>query len=245
MALIKKYNGKPEVIANKSVIDHNQLANRDQYGAHSISAIRKLPEKLTQLKNKDIELDKNIETINETLKEHESNIKNNSDNISELNNKLDLDIEASKGISLKEVEDEQGSPTGKLNFTDYKGNEIEVQGGFLADEDTIQIKDNKIALKKVYTDSTTLIGNGSDEENKLSAKAIKDENGLVTVSRINNIQREIDAIEGTGGYLNPYDFETATPDEPKDDLSAEPKILSLLTQEALKQITSVDKPEEI
>ena len=57
MTLIKKYNDKPEVIANKSVIDHNQLTNREQYGAHPISAIRGLPEKLTKLKKRRKELE--------------------------------------------------------------------------------------------------------------------------------------------------------------------------------------------
>ena len=81
MSIIRKVNGKPQVIAEKSVIDHNQLANRDQYGAHSIASIRKLPEKLTALKQKDEEINQNIEQINARIATNTINIANNAEKI--------------------------------------------------------------------------------------------------------------------------------------------------------------------
>ena len=49
MALYKKIKGQDTKIADNSIVDHSQLTGRDAYGAHPISAIRKLPEKLTTI----------------------------------------------------------------------------------------------------------------------------------------------------------------------------------------------------
>lgn len=57
MAIYKKIDGKDRQIANNSIITHNQLEGRDVYGAHKISAIRGLPEKLTLLKNGKVDKD--------------------------------------------------------------------------------------------------------------------------------------------------------------------------------------------
>ena len=62
MAIIKVINGKKHVIAN-NIIKHNQLEDRTDYGCHPIRAIRDLPEKLTQLKDKDAELQAMIEGL--------------------------------------------------------------------------------------------------------------------------------------------------------------------------------------
>lgn len=57
MSIYKKIDGKDVKVAENNVIDHNQLSGRESYNAHPISAIRNLPEKLTNLKNvtKDIQ----------------------------------------------------------------------------------------------------------------------------------------------------------------------------------------------
>ena len=48
--IYKVISGKIKRVAGNQVLDHNELSNRDAYGAHPISAIRKLPEKLSELK---------------------------------------------------------------------------------------------------------------------------------------------------------------------------------------------------
>jgi len=50
MAIIRVINGKQELLANVSITSHEQLQGRDSYGCHPISAIRKLPEKLHDIK---------------------------------------------------------------------------------------------------------------------------------------------------------------------------------------------------
>lgn len=227
---------------------------------------------------------------------------------------LNADIQKAKRINLEQG---TGDYIGKLKFTPYEGDPTYVQGGYLPDNDTLQLVDNytKMALKKVYVDSDTLEGTGADSNNSLNAKAIKDENDVIitptnvtninlvenivnnkntgeliftdyaggnhtlrsgylpdeeTITLNNNqleaiaikdqvgtitpadirqdisdINQEISAIEGTGGYLIPYDFNTATPDLPLDDLTAQPPVYSELTQYALSQITNISDPVDI
>lgn len=143
MTLIKKYNDKPEVIANKSVIDHNQLANRNQFGAHSIDAIRGLPEKLTKLKNKDIELEEKIDK--------------QATDLSELTDKVN-EVE-SKASQIDMVENSDSTFT----FTNYNGDEKTIQSGFLPDDNTLELKDNKLTLKQIHADSS-LEGKGTQED---------------------------------------------------------------------------------
>ena len=306
MAIYKKINGTGTKLADNSIVDHSQLSGRDQYNAHPISAIRKLPEKLTELKDKSKENEQAIKDEHDRAVLREDTIEDNAQRISlvdnnngtltftnydnetntvkaghlvdnqtikEIDNNSTLevigvkgtfikdeesitktydaediydDIESAKGIKLEQVLDQQDNPTGELKFTDYTGNETTVQGGFLADEDTITINsNNKIALKKVYVDSDTLIGDGASSNTKLNAKAIKDNNGTITVIDINNMNQEIQSIQGRGGYLRPYDFQTARPDLPIDDLISDPPIYSALTQYALQEITNITDPIEI
>ena len=327
MAIYKKINNKDIKVAENSIIDHSQLTNRDGYNAHPISAIRNLPEKLTDLKNKSI---KNADDINKEIEDRvaaiqaeedariladeteteraiarEDAIEDNAQRISltdnnngtltftnydgetnnvraghlvdnttikEINDNSTLevigvkgtfvknnvsitktydaediydDIESAKGISLTAQVDASDNPTGKLLFKDYAGVTTEVQGGFLPDDDTIELKDNKLAIKQVYVDSDTLVGDGATSNTKLNAKAIKDVNGTITVSQINAMNQEIEAIEGRGGYLRPYDFQTTRPDLPVDDLTAQPPIYSLLTQYALQEIDNITDPVDI
>lgn len=146
MALIKKYNDKPEVIANKSVIDHNQLANREQYGAHPISAIRGLPEKLTKLKNKDEELEGKIETT--------------SSNLSKLTEKVD-EVES----NAKKIDIVENAEDGTFTFTNYGATDSKtIQSGYQPDEDTLTLNDSKkMTLKQVHTDNS-LEGKGTQED---------------------------------------------------------------------------------
>ena len=229
MSIIRKVNGKNEILAEKSIIDHSQLSNRDSYGAHSISSIRKLPEKLTALKNKDTQQDERIETL-ETFKSE------TQEAIQGINNDIDTIISKSENISLEE--DDQNP--GMLKFTDFNGDVNLVQGGFLPDGVTIVI---------------------NDTSKKLEAIAIKDENDVLTVSNIKqkyaefeadiaNIEEDIQDINeidntqndrifhlesvtsGVGGYLNSYDFGSATPTQDE------------LTQYAMQDI-GIDDPSQI
>lgn len=229
MAIYKKINNKDIKVAENSIIDHSQLTNRDGYNAHPISAIRNLPEKLTDLKNRSIENSEAIQQNSKAISDNADAIRSNTSSIDNLNTALNnvsdaLDREIikradddtaiqnkAKGISLTAQVDASDNPTGKLLFKDYDGVTTEVQGGFLPDDDTIELTNNKLALKKVYVDSDTIIGDGSSSVDKLNAKAIKDINGTITVSDIVDMNQEIQAIEGRGGYLRPYDFETTSP----------------------------------
>ena len=230
MSIYKKINGRDVKVAENSIIDHSQLSGTKGANCHPISAIRNLPEKLTNLKNRSIENSEAIQQNIQAIADNADAIRSNTNSIDNLNTALNnvsdaLDREIikradddtaienkAKGISLTAQKDGQGNPTGKLIFQPYEGQPVEVQGGFLPDDDTIKLTNNKIALKKVYVDSDTIVGDGSSLNTELNAKAIKDNNGTITVSDIVDMNQEIQAIEGRGGYLRPYDFETTSPD---------------------------------
>lgn len=322
MAVVKKVNGKAEVIANKSVIDHNELSNRDAYGAHPISAIRKLPEKLTELKNKDNQLEQRIaneetnryyadvdlrsridaETLRATTREddiednaQQISLESNGDGtltftnydgetntvraghlvdnvtIKEIENGSKLEVIGVKGqvtlpdsstttktFTASEIQNiindakkiqvtkiDLASGKNYLHFAEFGGTSgLEFPLDY-PDNDTIEKNtDGNLTIKKVYSDSDTMTGLGT-QASPLNAKAIKDVNGTITVSDINNMELQIESIKGVGGYLDPYDFDTTTPNFPLDDLLVEPKVLSLLTQYAMQQIGSISEPQEI
>ena len=155
MSIIRKVNGKPQVIAEKSVIDHNQLANRDQYGAHSIASIRKLPEKLTALKQKDEEINQDIEQINARITTNTINIANNAEKINNVENNA-------KKIDITENDDST------FTFTNYGAQDSKtIQSGFLPDDDTLQLKTidgkRKLAIKKVYINNDDINGSGTSD----------------------------------------------------------------------------------
>lgn len=257
MTLIKKYNDKPEIIADKSVIDHNQLANRNQFGAHSIDAIRGLPEKLTKLKNKDIELEEKIDK--------------QSTDLSELTEKVNEVESKASQIDITENADST------FTFTNYNGDTKTIQSGFLPDDDTLELRDNKLTLKQIHTDSS-LEGKGTQEDpllvnidnttitkradgvlevtalktngDSISGVTIKEEldnlnkdvGDLTTqlntdIERLDNYNASQDnkiydlqtRTEGMGGYLNAYNF---------GDLSklTEEERQNKLTEYALQQI---------
>ena len=243
MTLIKKYNDKPEVIANKSVIDHNQLTNREQYGAHPISAIRGLPEKLTKLKDKDNALEEKIETT--------------SSNLSKLTEKVDeVESNANKINIVENAED------GTFTFTNYGATDSKtIQSGYQPDEDTLTLNDSKkMTLKQVHTD-TSLDGTGTQAnpllvnidnttitkrtDGKLEAISLKTNGGTisgVTVKEeLDNLNTDVERLDahnsiqdneiydlqsrtkGMGGYLNSYnfgDFSKLTTEEIQNNLTA-------------------------
>lgn len=197
MTLIKKYNDKPEVIANKSVIDHNQLANREQYGAHPISAIRGLPEKLTKLKDKDNELEEKIETT--------------SSNLSNLTEKVDEVESNAKKINIVE-----NTEDGTFTFTNYGATDSKtIQSGYQPDEDTLTLLNDskKMTLKQVHTD-TSLDGIGTQAnpllvnidnttitkrtDGKLEAISLKTNGG--TISGV-TVKEELDSLNKDVGDL--------------------------------------------
>lgn len=210
--------------------------------------------------NADNELQRNLNAEITNRTSADTNLNNRiTSEVNTLNNKIDNEAGArsdaddalsdlignvrtnARKIDLKEDEVNKG----KLLFTDYDNNTVSLQGGFLPDGDTLKLIDNdtKLAIKKVYVDSDTLIGDGASSNTKLNAKAIKDANGTITVSNIVDMNQEIQALQGRGGYLRPYDFDTTRPNLPLDDLSTH--TYSLLTQYALQEITNITDPIEI
>lgn len=146
MSLVRKFDNENKVIVNKSITSHSELADREAYGAHPISAIRKLPEKLHALKVKDEELDSKIAA-------HDAEVDAEVERINQVatdtDNKLNNTISKAQGIGLTEDTINKG----KLLFTDYEGVVTSVQGGFLPDEDSMSLNDsNELIIKKVYTD---------------------------------------------------------------------------------------------
>ena len=153
MAIYKKIKGKDVKVADVPITDHNQLDGRDAYGAHPISAIRNLPEKLTGLK-----------TLSNTIRDNASR------------------------IGLRENED------GTLTFTDYNGQETTIQGGFMPDGETIELRE-------------TL-----DGDEKLTAIGLKTDNEILSGQDISSEFVNIKSvINAKGGYLDSYDFKKNTP----------------------------------
>ena len=272
MAIIKKIDDQNKVLAENTKIDHSQLSGTNSYGAHPISAIRKLPEKLSALKKKDEELTQMIEDHNT---EADIKIQELEKKDIELTQRTD-DIEAhAKQINLTVDENYE------LEFTNYDGQVTNFRSGHLMDEDTITTRNedgiDKITLKKVYHDETTLKGLGTqadplaikypvdentlitDQENgNIYATAIRDDQGKITpqgireinnhldqhdqdiirIDEVNEIQQDkIDYLlirtAGTGGYLNAYNFGTATPTQEE------------LTQYAIQDIGNITSQSEI
>lgn len=152
MSIQRLFNNENKVIANKSVIDHNELANRDQYGCHTIQAIRKLPEKLTELKDKDLELTEKIDAASGELTNQLEAINANTSAIQEVK-------ENAQKIDIVENQED-----GTFTFTNYNNESKTIQSGYQPDEDTLTLtEDDKLALKRVYVD-TELIGTGAKDD---------------------------------------------------------------------------------
>ena len=280
MAIIKKIDDKNIKLAENSIIDHSQLSGRDAYGAHPISAIRKLPEKLSALKKKDEEHDNAISEINEDIVEINEEIVNLQNKDAELTNNIAEVKRHARQISINYDKENK-----EVTFTNYDGG----TNSFIVpkvDEDTLTYRDtDHITLKKVYTDEETISGLGTSESpleitNKpdeltiitdtnnaqIYAGAIRDDVGVITPqdirdanadteSEIERLDNKIDATkeqleevnsnqqdqindlltrtQGMGGYLNAYDFGTATPTQEE------------LTQYAIQDIGSITSQTEI
>lgn len=199
MSIVKKVDGKNVTFADKPIIDHNQLIGRESYGAHPISAIRKLPEKLTEIKKKIAELEGKTgvtkeyvdagdrDTLEAAGTYTDNHIKNVNEKITEIETKAER-------INLAENQ-------GELTFTNYNGEQTSFRSGYEVDNDTIQLKDDKISLKKVYVDNT-IEGDGTEEnpllvnidnttivktnEGKLHTIALSTTTGTLTGDQINN-----------------------------------------------------------
>lgn len=178
MSIQRLFNNENKVIANKSVIDHNELANRDQYGCHTIQAIRKLPEKLTELKDKDLELTEKIDAASGELANQLEAINANTSAIQEVK-------ENAQKIDIVENQED-----GTFTFTNYNNESKTIQSGYQPDEDTLTLtEDDKLALKRVYVD-TELIGTGAKDDAlrlNLGSTITKDSLG---------------ALNSTGLYIN-------------------------------------------
>lgn len=228
MAIIKKIDDQNKVLAENTKIDHSQLSGTNSYGAHPISAIRKLPEKLSALKKKDEELTQMIEDHNT---EADIKIQELEKKDIELTQRID-DIEAhAKQINLTVDENYE------LEFTNYDGQVTNFRSGHLMDEDTITTRKedgiDKITLKKVYHDETTLKGLGTqadplaikypvdentlitDQENGyIYSTAIKDDKGKITPQDIRNSKESYDnQITKINNYLDQHDQDIERIDE--------------------------------
>lgn len=242
MSIIKKINDKEQVLADKSVIDHSQLTNRDAYGAHPISAIRKLPEKLSKLKEQSDSLSQQItqertERIeaDEELNEYISNVEFNAEK-----------------INVEEAEN------GKLKITTYGGATKEVQSGYLPDEDLLTLDaEDRLTVKQLYIDEETISGTGLDANEELSAIAIKQGDIKYSATDIQSefaridskdqdqdgyldrLAAKIDALEGTGGYLEPYNFGKADLSSAED----QEEITNIAMQQIFDDPSQHDKTE--
>lgn len=198
MAIIKKIDGKDIKLAENSIIDHSQLSGRDAYGAHPISAIRKLPEKLSALKKKDEEHDNAISEINEDIVEINEEITNLHNKDSELTNTISEVRRHAEQIDVEYNEEEK-----ELTFVNYNGGSKSFTLPKV-DEDTLTYKDiDKITLKKIYHDETTLKGLGT-EEDPLAIKYPVDEDTIITDQENGNIYAT--AIKDDQSKITPEDI---------------------------------------
>lgn len=211
MSIVKKVDGKNITFADKPIIDHNQLIGRENYGAHPISAIRKLPEKLTEIKNKIIDLESKTGVTKEYVDTGDrdtlaaagtytdNHIEKVNEKINNINEKIATIETKAEGINLAENQ-------GELTFTNYNGEQTSFRSGYEVDDDTIQLKNDKISLKKVYVDNT-IEGVGTEEnplllnidnttivktnEGKLHTIALNTTTGILSGDQINSEFNEL------------------------------------------------------
>ena len=234
MAIIKKIDDQNKVLAENTKIDHSQLSGTNSYGAHPISAIRKLPEKLSALKNKTQELDQMIKDHNT---EADIKIQELEKKDIELTQRTD-DIEAhAKQINLTVDENYE------LEFTNYDGQVTNFRSGHLMDEDTITTRNedgiDKITLKKVYHDETTLKGLGTQAD-PLAIKYPVDENTLITDQENGNIYAT--AIRDDQGKITPQDIRDSN--ESYDNQIAEINNHLVQHDKDVERINSVNQTQQ-
>lgn len=224
MSVVKKVNEEVVTFANKGIIDHNQLTGRNSYGAHPISAIRGLPEKITSIRENINNLNTSISLINVEADKNNpgyilfTNYLNNSSSIksSLLPDNDIIELNSNNELTLKKI------------YTDFTLSGV----GTNSNELTVLGLNNNGAL---YT-ASDILGTFTDQNNFIT-----------------EVYQEVQAIEGRGGYLIPHDFDTTHPDQPIDNIVLDEdgeydpnaSTLSLLTRYALSQITTITSPLEI
>ena len=196
MAIKKVINGKLRTIVEDGVTHHNDLEGRDEYGCHPISAIRKLPEKLYELKQ-------SISSLTEEINQKINAAENVTRNVLANTEHLDLELNNTNTIineieqSINKIKLEVNGST--VTFTDSNNNPQSFRVGSDVDDDTIKTDANgRITLKKVYTNEE-FIGNGS-ELNSLQLKTKPDNSSIV----INNNKYEARAIKDSNGNSFTY-----------------------------------------
>lgn len=228
MAIIKKVDNKNIVLADTPKIDHSQLSGTNSYGAHPISAIRKLPEKLSALKKKDEEIDSKIEDINEDITEINSDIKDLQNKDAELANNIAEVKRHARQISINYNEENK-----EVTFTNYDGG----TNSFIVpkvDEDTLTYKDtDHITLKKVYTDEETISGLGTSES-PLEITNKPDE--LTIITDKNNAQIYAGAIRDDAGVITPQDIRDTNANTESEIERLDNKIDT--TKEQLEEVNS-------
>lgn len=228
MAIIKKVDNKNIVLADTPKIDHSQLSGTNSYGAHPISAIRKLPEKLSALKKKDEEIDSKIEDINEDIAEINSDIKDLQNKDAELTNNIAEVKRHARQISINYNEENK-----EVTFTNYDGG----TNSFIVpkvDEDTLTYRDtDHITLKKVYVDEETISGLGTSES-PLEITNKPDE--LTIITDKNNAQIYAGAIRDDAGVITPQDIRDANANTESEIERLDNKIDA--TKEQLEEVNS-------
>lgn len=222
MAIYKKIKDKDVKVAENSIVDHSQLTGRDAYGCHGIQSIRKLPEKLTELKTRSTQNSEAIQQNSSAIRQNSEAISQNSTAIgqnseainsafesinTEIRNRADADIgieNKANNISLTE-EIVSNQKTGKLVFTDYSGNTSTVQGGFPPDNTSIILT----------------------QDNQLQAKGLVTQTGYLSGDVIKEV------ISAQGGYLDSHNFGTSTPTNQE------------LTDYAIQNIGTITEASEI
>jgi len=196
MAIKKVIDGKLKTIVEDGVTDHNKLEGRDEYGCHPISAIRKLPEKLFELKNSIATL---AEEINEKITAAENVTRNVLANTEHLDLELDSTNETIQNLlnSINNVKLNVDGST--VTFTDSNNQSQTFRVGSDVDNDTIKTDgEGRIALKKIYTNEE-FIGDGT-KSNSLQLKTKPDNSSIV----INNNKYEARAIKDSNGNSFTY-----------------------------------------
>lgn len=193
MSIIKKVNNKDYTIADNNIISHSQLSGTTDYNCHPISAIRKLPEKLHALKEKDDELQQRLDNSKETDNQRFEELEAKDKALEEKDTQLD-EADAQLESEIREVEDNTKQinvtvdDNGNLTFTDYNNNSSTYKTGYLPDDDTlilveIESEDNNtekyLALNKAYTDDVTIIGKGT-KDSPIELKNKPDEDTIIT-----------------------------------------------------------------
>lgn len=214
MSILKKIDGKDQVIANKSIIDHSQLSGTKAYGCHPISAIRQLPEKLADLKAKYKFFGELIEELEFKINNVDIEIDDKVLDLKKADEEFQLELERveSQAQQIKLVESTENK--GQLDFTNFDGETVSVQGGFLPDYDTLTLNsENEMVLNKVYVDQDTLLGIGT-QETPIELKNKPDEETIITDSENNLIYAT--SIKDDIGSVSPQsirDFEEYVDEE--------------------------------